>query len=77
MEKPTNEERNESEEVEGQNLKNLSNEELQEGINANLAAMVNAFVARLKVLESMTGRKIDISSNAKLADGRRLHFRVR
>ena len=77
MEKPTSEERNESESIESVDLKSMSNEQLQDGINANLKAMVNEFVSRLKLLEQMTGRKIDVQSNAKLWDKRKIHIRVK
>ena len=76
MEKPTNEERNVENEVQP-DLKSLSNEQLQAGINANLEGMVNDFVSRLKLLESMTGRTIDVRSNAKIWDGRKLHIRIK
>lgn len=79
MEPQTSEERNESEQPETTTvaLKDLPNEALQAGIDANLAAMVNDFVSRLKMLESMIGRKVDIRSNAKIYDGRKLHIRIR
>ena len=75
MEKQTNEERNEA--PEGRSLKDMSNEELQEGIDANIAKALNDFVSRLKLLEEMTGRKISVKTNAKMYDGRKIHVNVR
>ena len=77
MEKQTNEERNESPEVEGRSLREMSNEELQAGIDANITRALNDFVSRLKVLEEMTGRKISVKSTAKIYDGRKIHIRIK
>ena len=76
MEKQTSEERNEESTVQP-DLKSMSNEQLQAGINANLEGMINDFVSRLKVLEKITGRTIDVRSNAKIWDGRKLHIRIK
>jgi hypothetical protein len=76
MEKPTNEERVEEQE-ERVNLRDLSNEQLQAGIDLNLNAMLNQLATQLTVLEEMIGRPIDVNTNAFLPDGRKLHLRIR
>lgn len=58
-------------------LTKLSNEVLQVGINANLDQMVGAFLKRLRILEELIGRKVDINVNFKLPDGRKVHIKVR
>lgn len=75
MEKPTNEERNEQDTQ--VDVSNLSDEELQRGIDANIEAMTQAFVGRLTMLQQLTKRTIAVKVKADMVDGRSIYIRVR
>lgn len=79
MEKPHEQEAFEQEQNEKAtrlDVSKLSPEDQQRGIDANLKAMVDQFVGRLVVLEELLKREIDVKVNAKMVDGRRVHFRI-
>lgn len=77
MEKPTNEERNEEVSAPVVDIKTLSNEQLQMGIDTAMHGMLQKLIGELKILEGIVGRQVNVQVNAKLADGRKIHLRVR
>lgn len=77
MEKPTNEERNEAELATPVNVSELTNEQIQMGIDINMTKMTQKFVSELTILEDIVKRQIDVRVNAKLPDGRAVHIRIR
>lgn len=76
MEKPTNEEVMEEKPTQ-LDVSKLTDAQKQAGINHNMHSMVQQFVNELKVLEQVVDRPIDVLVNAKLADGRKIHIRVK
>lgn len=58
-------------------VSSLTAEQVQNGIDANLQAMMESFVGRHAMLEKVVNQKVDVQVNAKLKDGRKLHIRIR
>ena len=77
MEKPTNEEQNLPEQATPVNVSELSNAQIQMGIDINMTKMTQRFVSELTILEDVVKRQIDVRVNAKMPDGRKVHIRIR
>lgn len=77
MEKPTNEELNSPEQNTPVNVSELSNAQIQMGIDINMTKMTQRFVSELTILEGVVARQIDVRVNAKMPDGRKVHIRIR
>ena len=77
MEKPTNEELNAPEQATPVNVSELSNAQIQMGIDINMTKMTQRFVSELTILEDVVKRQIDVRVNAKMPDGRKVHIRIR
>lgn len=77
MEKPTNEGLNEAEQATPVNVSELSNAQIQMGIDINMTKMTQRFVSELTILEDVVKRQIDVRVNAKMPDGRKVHIRIR
>lgn len=58
-------------------LSQLPNEQLQEGIDANVQGMIYGFVAKLSALEKLINRPVDLNINTKLPDGRKVHIKIK
>lgn len=76
MEKPTNDEQK-PEQATQVNVSELSNAQIQMGIDINMTKMTQRFVSELTILEDVVKRQIDVRVNAKMPDGRKVHIRIR